>query len=173
MAFFWDDERLLKLSPARLEVLRRNAVNEGQIELAGRIVRIQESRKPKKLAPANGPKSPVIGFHFKCENDYEVTLTPEGNFWSGVWTVDDSQCDPAIKLGGYVALHHSKKEHSYRQGTLVDWKVEPRSKGKTPMGVSFLVVPFEDSLPWFGNGSGEKGYRRVSDSPEWIPKLAK
>lgn len=171
--FIWDDVRLLALPPDRLEVLRRNAVDKGDTALSDRIREIQESRKPKKLTAASGPKSPVVGFHFKCENDYEVTLTPDGKFWSGVWAVDESLCDPAIVLGGYVALHRSKKDRSYRQGTLVDWKVQPRTKGKTPVGVSFLVVPFDESFPWYGNATGERGYRRVADLPEWIPKLAK
>jgi len=164
----WSDERLLALTPQQLEAVRRNAVAKNELALAERIGRIQDLRKPER---SGGAASPVIGFHFKCKDDYEVTQMPDGTFWSGVWAVDDGLCDPAIKLGGYVALHLAKRERSYRQGTLVDWKVEPRTKGKTPMGVSFLVVPFDEQLPWFGNGSGERGYRRLTDKPEWVPKL--
>ena len=173
MVFSWDDKNLMALPPDRLEVVRRHAVDKGETALVNLIEQIQQSRKPKKLGPAVGPKSPVIGFHFKCENDYEVTLTQDGNFWSGVWAIDDSLCAPAIRLGGYVALHHSKKQLSYRQGTLVDWQIQARTKGKTPMGVSFLVVPFDESLPWYGNAAGERGYRRVADQPEWTPKLVR
>lgn len=67
-------------------------------------------------------------------------------------------------------MHSAKREPSYRQGTLIDWKVEKRTKGKTAIGVSFLVEPFAEQLNWFGNASGEKGYRRLSDQPVWVPK---
>ncbi|WP_299643831.1 hypothetical protein [Devosia sp.] len=135
--------------------------------MADRIAAIQEQRRPRR---AGGAVSPVIGFHFKCQSDYEVTLLPDGRFWSGVWAVDEDLCQPAIQLGGYVALHSAKREKSYRQGTLIDWKTEARTKGKTAMGVSFLLKPFDEPLVWFGNGSGERGYRRVDDKPTWVPQ---
>jgi len=111
----------------------------------------------------------VVGFHFVCQNDYEVVPAEGGRFWSGVWAVDQSHCDPAMAMRGYVALHESKREESYRQGYIKGWELQERSKGSTPIGVSFLLEPFDKRLPWYGQAAGEKGYRRVSDSPPWNP----
>lgn len=163
-----DDHKLLSLTPERLEILRQNAARRGEAELVRRIETIQQSRKPIRQAVRN---SPVIGFHFKCESDYEVTPDGPDRFWSGVWVVAEDLCTPAVELGGYVALHASKRERSYRQGTIIDWKVEPRSKGTTPMGITFLLHAFDEPQPWFGTGTGEKGYRRIDDLPSWTRRL--
>jgi len=168
MAFEYSDEQLLALEPARLEILRRNAVKLGEAVLVERCERIQEERKPARRGKNRASDtSPVIGFHFKCVADYEVIPAEDGRFWSGVWVVDESLCQTAIDLGGYVALHQAKKELSYRQGRIVGWRHEPRSKGKTAMGISFLLEPLADPLPWFGTGAGEKGYRRLEDEPRY------
>jgi hypothetical protein len=113
--------------------------------------------------------SPVVGFHFVCEADYEVTPAENGKFWSGVWVVKEGLCQPAIDLKGYVALHSAKSEPSYRQGRIVGWKMERRSKGKTEMGISFLLEPLPHSFVWFGEGAGERGYRRLEDQPRYQP----
>lgn len=161
----WTDDKLLALAPEKLEQLRRNAVGRDDL-LALRIDAIQQSRRQR---PTTSNNSPVIGFHFKCEADYEVTMMPDGTFWSGVWVVKEVLCDPAIALKGYVALHSAKRELSYRQGTIVDWKIENRTKGTTARGISFLLSPFEQRMPWFGQGTGERGYRRLDDEPRWAP----
>jgi hypothetical protein len=111
----------------------------------------------------------VVGFHYVCPEEYEVAELPNGNFTSGVWRVDERHCEPAVRLGGYVALHRSKTERSYKQGTIVGWSRERRTKGQEQLGVTFELEPFEDRLPWFGGGAGEKGYRRVDDEPRWVP----
>lgn len=167
MPVVWTTEKLLALEPVRLDIVRRNAQREGNIDLVQAIEAIQASRKAR---PSIRNESPVVGFHFKCEDDYEVTLTPTGDFWSGVWVVDEELCEPAREASGYVALHSAKRELSYRQGTILDWKSEPRTKGKTPTGISFLLRPFPDRLTWFGTGTGEKGYRRLDDEPRWVPR---
>lgn len=166
----WSLEKLAALSPQRLEVLRQNALKAEDSPLAALCADLQQSRRPKTSTPLRNV-SPVIGFHFVCDDDYEVTLADGGKVWSGVWAIDQSHCDGAISMKGYVALHSSKRQMSYRQGTIVGWEMKERTKGTRQLGVSFLLLPFEEQLPWFGSGSGEKGYRRTSDSPAWEPKI--
>lgn len=168
MKHSWTLEKLSALSSDRLENLRQNALRAGDAKLAGECSDLQQSRKPGN---ANGGRSeaPVVGFHFVCDNDYEVIPADNGRFWSGVWAVDQSHCDPAIAMRGYVALHETKRQNSYRQGYIVGWEVQKRSKGTTAVGVSFLLQPFEQPMRWYGHGAGEKGYRRTTDSPPWNP----
>jgi len=165
VTFTWSDQALLELEAARLEIVRSNALKRGENELALRIEALQRARAATKTGGA--PSSPVVGFHFTCVDDYEVIEQSDGTFWSGVWTVAEVLCEPARELKGYVALHASKRENSYRQGTIIDWRNEKRTKGKSPMGISFLLEPFETSLPWYGRGAGERGYRRLDDHPKW------
>jgi hypothetical protein len=73
-------------------------------------------------------------------------------------------------MRGYVALHKSRATSSHRQGTIVGWREEQRTKGAKQVGISFLLVPFDEPQPWFGGGAGEKGYRRVTDLPAWVPR---
>jgi hypothetical protein len=163
----WTFEKLTSLSPQHLDVLRQNAQSRGETELAYQCLALQESRKKRPDQTAKKILSPVVGFHFVCQDDYEVQLLQDGKFWSGVWAVDQTHCRPAKQLRGYVALHQSKRNVSYRQGLIVDWKLEARTKGSKQIGVSFLLSPFSQSLPWYGAGSGEKGYRRADDLPRW------
>jgi hypothetical protein len=168
MPMVWTTEKLLELDPVRLERLRQNALTKGETDLAQHCVDIQQTRKAK-LPSTNRPKDPVVGFHFVCKGDYEVTEEADGSFRSGVWAVDSGHCDPAIELGGYVALHDTKQVASYRQGTIIGWTLKPRSKGSTAMGVEFHLSPIRQGMSWYGRGAGERGYRRVSDEPRWAP----
>lgn len=170
MAFAWTTEALSALEPKRLEVVRRNAAGRGDAALVGMIETIQGSRKKKPAARAPKTKAnPVIGFHYICEGDRGVIRLAGGRFWSGIWVIDEEHCDPAVASEGYLALHTSRSAPSYRQGTITDWKLEERPIGRTGIGVTFLVEPFDEPMPWFGGGSGEKGYRRAADEPRWVP----
>lgn len=165
----WSDERLSALLPEKLEVVRQNAIRVGNTQLAERIRALQVSRRPKRTESSK-KDSPVIGFHFVCPDDYEVTLLPNGQFWSGIWAVSESHCEPAKQMRGYVALHRSRSALSHRQGTIVGWKTEKRTKGKRQEGITFLVEPFDEPTKWYGDASGERGYRRVDDPPPWTPR---
>ena len=78
----------------------------------------------------------------------------------------------AVKYGSVVALHVSKREDSYLQGVVLDWRKSPRDphynseiETKTDEGIDFLIKVDGVSLKWIGDGSGEKGYC-------WRPKPA-
>lgn len=167
MAFTWTDEMLIALEPAKLEQVRLNAQERGEYALSNRCLAIQQTRRPLRNSA-----NPVVGFHFLCRGDYEVTEVNDGKFWSGVWVVGEEHCEPAIRLRGYIALHSSRTALSYRQGQILDWKLEPRTKGKTAMGISFLADPVIPPQRWYGDATGEKGYRRLSDAPGWAPATA-
>ena len=169
MAPVWTTEKLLALEPAKLERLRHNALVRDEAGLAAQCLDIQQSRKANLPKASRKALDPVVGFHFVCKDDYEVTLEADGSFRSGVWAVDSDHCDPAIELGGYVALHDSKQNPSYRQGKIIGWTYKERSKGSTAMGVEFHLSPLGEPIHWYGRGSGERGYRRVTDTPRWTP----
>jgi hypothetical protein len=166
MPIVWTEDRLLALAPPRLEQVRQNALaqqNQGIVEICAAI---QASRSKRSASP----DSPVVGFHLVYDPDYEVNELADGRFWSGVWLIDKALCDPAIKLGGYVALHLSKQRSSYRQGFLLDWRIEARIKGKKPTGITFFLEPFDGPMQWFGDAAGDRSYRRLDDEPRWAPK---
>ena len=165
----WTTEKLLALEPTKLERLRLNAMAKGELDLAQQCTEIQKGRKANLPTSSRKPLDPVVGFHFVCKGDYEVTLEDDGSFRSGVWAVDSDHCDPAIELGGYVALHDNKQALSYRQGKIIGWTRKERSKGSTAMGVEFHLLPLSEPVRWYGRGSGERGYRRVTDAPQWEP----
>jgi hypothetical protein len=167
--FIWTIEKLSSLEPARLEILRQNASSKGDTDLATLCETLQKSRRSIRATGPREKGSPVIGFHFVCKDDYEVTVQSDGTFRSGVWAVDQNLCDPAILLGGYVALHNTELEPSYRQGRIVGWQTKDRSKGTTATGVEFVLEPMDKPFRWYGKGSGERGYRRVGDEPGWKP----
>lgn len=79
--------------------------------------------------------------------------------------VDTAHVERAVKIGAYVALHVAKSELSYLQGIVRDWRTRERERSyaegqlvQTKFGVDFLIEPTNEPLPWYGDGSGEKGY---------------
>ena len=95
--------------------------------------------------------SVVVGMHFVCRDDLNVTDHGDGTFDTGFWYVSRSHC-PMVE---YVALHQSKDRPSYRQGRVIRWRTTTY-EGKAR--VIFTVR--EDGKPkrWVGRGSGERGY---------------
>jgi hypothetical protein len=80
--------------------------------------------------------------------------------------VAEDNAKEAVKHGSLVALHISKSEDSYLQGVVLDWRKSPRNpryngevETKIDEGIDFLLRPTEIPTKWFGDGSGEKGYR--------------
>jgi hypothetical protein len=167
MVYFYTTEKLLALEPARLEQVRQNAVRHNEQALADRCAEIQLSRRSSGMISRGSSKEPVVGFHFVCKGDYEVIPESDGTFRSGVWAIDSDLCDPAIELGGYVALHENKQVSSYRQGRIIAWNFKERTKGSTSVGVEFQLLAFQEPIRWYRAGAGERGYRRVTDEPRW------
>ncbi len=93
----------------------------------------------------------VIGLHFICRRDLNVTLLPDGTFETGVWVVAEKHANTAE----YVALHESKTRGSYRQGRILSVRsVEYEGRLRR----IFHVQPESKSLAWVGDGAGERGY---------------
>ena len=88
----------------------------------------------------------------------------DGTFWSGTWVVDKQHADRGMSIGAYVALHKTKSEPSYRQGTIKAWREVERERqyGEQPVkievGIDFLLQPTHEPYAWIGSGTGEKGY---------------
>lgn len=97
--------------------------------------------------------SAVIGMHFVCKSDRNVTDHGDGTFDTGFWYVARKHWDTVE----YVALHESRDCLSYRQGRVVSWKAT-LYEGKTR--VIFTVEAEGTRRAWVGGGSGEKGYSR-------------
>lgn len=160
MVYVWTVEKLASLDAAQLDRVKKNATAKAETNLANLCAELQRKRRTSTATRASAA---VVGFHFVCKNDYEVEIEPDGTFWSGVWAIDEAHCEPAIKLNGYVALHDTKLTPSYRQGQIIDWRRDKRSKGSKDFGVSFKLRPLPEPIQWHGQGSGEKGYRRTGD----------
>lgn len=93
----------------------------------------------------------VVGMHFVCRNDLNVTDHGDGTFDTGFWKVARIHCVDVE----YVALHEAKSTPSYRQGQVINWRVVAMDGSPR---IVFTVR--QEGLPrqWIGKGSGEKGF---------------
>lgn len=93
----------------------------------------------------------VVGMHFVCRNDLNVTDYGDGTFDTGFWKVSRAHCS----MMEYVALHESRSTPSYRQGRVIRWKVVVRDEGPR---IVFTVRQEGPPRQWVGRATGEKGY---------------
>ncbi len=95
--------------------------------------------------------SRVIGMHFVCRDDLNVTDHGDGTFETGVWAVAVKHCETVE----YVALYEGKDQLSYRHGRVIDWyTVDYEGRDR----VVFAVRQEGPARSWTGGGTGEKGY---------------
>ncbi len=103
-------------------------------------------------------RTSVRGFHFVCPKELGVTKNADGTFSTGIWAVAAAVAERALTVGAYVALHNNRTEPSYLQGRLKSWRQLERKGRAIPNGIEFIVEPTDKTLPWRGDGAGEKGY---------------
>jgi hypothetical protein len=165
----WTPEKISKLTDESLKSLKENALRLGKSSVAAMCDdQLAQRKAPKRGGRTSGRQKPkgsvVIGFHFVCDREKGLTKNDDGTFWTGTWVVDKRHAAQATKVDAYVALHQSKLEFSYLQGTILDWRKSPRERQyrenevQTDEGVDFLFRPTDEALEWVGDGAGEKGY---------------
>jgi hypothetical protein len=175
----WALEKLAAQDRKSVELILERASKHDAIDLV-ELCKCDLAQRTKKSVRAASIAMPhrsatdvVIGYHFVCERGRGVTEAGSGRFSSGSWVVAEANVPKSIQVGAYLALHESKKEKSYRQGRVVDFRRSPRDMvsqtdtGAPPQvdeGIEFLVEETGSAYDWFGSGSGEKGYRWLSDS---------
>lgn len=163
-------DSLQKLDKAKLENVRANAERLGATDLVDMCDAELAARKPmraRRSATSDRYGDVVVGFHFVCGRDLGVTQIGHGQFWSGSWVVAEDRVEASMAAGGYIALHESKAEPSYRQGKIVGFRKAARDMvAKRNEGIEFLVEATESPLTWVGDGAGEKGYNWASDEAE-------
>ena len=93
----------------------------------------------------------VVGMHFVCRGNKNVTDNGNGTFDTGFWFVNPKHRATVE----YVALHDSKATTSYRQGRVISARDIPY-EGK--IRTIFTVRPEGGPRAWEGGGSGEKGF---------------
>ena len=171
MAIEWTAEKLAALNDKDLKTLHERAVQRNAQQLKLLCETETARRKPPKVTVPNERKAGqyVSEFHFVCPNESEVKMEPSGFIRTGTWVVAEAHAVAATKFGSLIALHVTKAEPSYMQGTIKRWKKqarEPRNaEGElvsNEMGIEFQFEPTNDPLPWKGDGAGEKGYA-------WLP----
>ncbi|QIB36212.1 hypothetical protein G3A50_10885 [Ancylobacter pratisalsi] len=154
----------------QLKQLMANAQQRGASTLAAdcEAVLLERSPKPKPSAPSSGKRRAgnyVCEFHFVCEHDRGVTSDGDRFFWSGSWVVSEEEVIKSIQQGAKLALHNARDDLSYRQGKIIDYRKADRDMvKKRNVGIEFLVAADEQPLAWFGDGTGEKGYKWASDA---------
>ena len=167
----WTAERLESLSIDQLKNLRQNAEMRGNSEIVSLCAAELARRAPKRVknssdtSRATRKDQVVSGFHFVCDRERDVSFNPDGTFWTGTWVVRKSHAERGARDGAYIALHPTRAEPSYLQGTIKDWRRSERRKeyaegveAKTKYGVDFLVAPTKEPYQWVGDATGEKGY---------------
>ena len=166
----WTAEKLASLDLPKLKSLRDNAIAKYAKDLAALCEQEIEARRPKKggsqsVVRRHGSNGVVVEYHFVCRDDRGVTTNPDASFWSASWVVSEQTLIRSIKHGTMFCLHNSKDELSYRQGKVVEYRrIEDFEDGEVESRIDFLVVPSGPALEWFGDGTGEKGYRWLSSN---------
>jgi hypothetical protein len=175
----WTAEKIAEKSIEEVKSLRDNAARLGSQAIFDLCEAELARRKPTRIkrAPKNLDESRegyyVSEFHFVCVNEQGVTRNQDGSIWTGTWVVAAAHGEAALKHGALVALHSTKAESSYLQGTIIGWKRMPREIKytedqyvKTELGIDFLFTPSTVPLEWKGVGSGEKGYAWTAIPPD-------
>jgi hypothetical protein len=166
----WTAEKLSALDLAKLKVVRANAERNEAADLVAMCDFEKSSRKPAITRAATTKVAAEIGdlvteYHFVCRNDRGVTFNSDGTFWSTSWVVSEDVLKKSIKAGAKFALHNSRAEPSYRQGTIKEYRrIDDFADGEVESRIDFLVAPDDMPLVWSGSGAGEKGYKRVNSS---------
>jgi hypothetical protein len=166
--FLWTSEKLAGLTSEKIKTVRANAIARASSELVllcdDELASRAPSKKPRLASQPSREGQPVQGFHFVCKRDQGVSRDPDGTFWSGSWVVKKEHAAHGETIGAYLALHETKSELSYLQGIIKGWRMAPRDQQygaetvQTKDGIEFQVAPTFTSLPWKGDGAGEKGY---------------
>jgi hypothetical protein len=172
----WTAERIAALPIEQVKVLRDNALRCGDGTIAALCEEAIGKRTPaRKREPQRAPRirppaashagQVVVGFHFVCPQEKGITRNEDGTIWTGTWVVAPVHAEFGSKSGAYVALHASKAEPSYVQGTICDWRRSKRDREyvedrpvRTEFGIDFLLQPTDEPYEWQGDGAGEKGY---------------
>jgi hypothetical protein len=162
LAHTWTVEKLSALELARLKVVRENASRNGVADLVAMCDSAIELRKPAASARSRKATDREIGdlvteYHFICQNDRGVKFNSDGTFWSTSWVVAEEVLQKSMRYGAKLALHSSKAESSYRQGTIRDYqRIDDFAEGAVEFRIDFLVAPDDTPLVWAGSGAGEK-----------------
>jgi hypothetical protein len=169
----WTPEKIAALKTAdQVKSLRSNAAKKGNEEIIALCDADLLRRNPPKVRQPrpDGAKESRAGqyvseFHFVCPNELGVTRHRDGLVQSGTWVVAETQVETGLRYGSTIALHSSKAEPSYLQGVIKRWDKRQRERKyaedqlvKTEQGIDFFFEPTGTSLPWVGDGAGEKGY---------------
>jgi hypothetical protein len=170
----WTPEKLAAKSRKEVQAIRKNAVRLGAGDLVTMCDEDMKSRAPAQKTAAQNAHSErsgnavVTGYHFVCARDRGVSPAESGRFWSGSWVVAECNVRNSLKYGAYLALHESKANPSYRQGTILDYRRSardmlpadaPGAGSRREEGIEFLVQETSEPYAWVGGGAGEKGYR--------------
>jgi hypothetical protein len=172
MPITWTAEKIAAKSDDEIKTLRENAIKYGAQDVLSLCDEELTRRRPPRVRQPTSERPHenrdgyyVSEFHFVCPNELGVARQADGLIRSGTWVVSEANVALALRYGSTVALHASKAEASYLQGTIKAWERRPREPRyaedqlvKTEFGIDFLFEPSDVSLPWVGEGAGEKGY---------------
>lgn len=160
----WSRESIAKLDKKQLEQLIENANRLKNADLAA-LCEAELSSRTARLPNRGATKSNniegdfVSGYHFVCGDYRGVIDNDDGTFWTGSWVVARENVDKSIKFGAYVALHQSKNEASYLQGSIIEYRLRERDMiDKENVGIEFRCQKDLPPRMWNGGGGGEKGY---------------
>jgi hypothetical protein len=167
----WTSEKLSAYSTEQIKTLRENASRKGNADVVAMCDAELLRRKPTKSKPNRSISASshsgevVLGFHFVCANEQGVVRNSDGTAWTGTWVVAREHAERAPVIGTYVALHSTKSERSYLQGTIKDVRRRERERSyaegqtvQTEFGYDFQFELTDIPYEWQGGGSGEKGY---------------
>ena len=149
-----DKPRLEQFSDIDLRQVKENAMNRGRLDVAKICDDILSERKLSRSTKG----ALVTEFHFICRKGLNLSHFGGRLFKSGEWAVAEKHWEPAKQNGSLVALHEERSQSSYFQGKIVDYE-KVLDVGTQRWKVIFIVDPTCESLLWFGESTGERGYK--------------
>lgn len=164
----WTQEKLAALTELEIKSLRNNAQTKNvddlvalcDAELASRPVPPRVTRVSHN-APVDKGET-VLEFHFVCSNDQGVTINVDDTFWTTAWLVSEDVVRRSMSHHPRVALHETRKEMSYRQGRVIEYRRNDIvAGGAAKRRIDFLVQPENAPMKWAGGGTGDKSFKRL------------
>lgn len=158
----WSIEKVQNLDTERVKSLRANALRLGEDEVASLCDQVLVERKVIK----SKPNRHIAELHYHCPSRLNLTQVADGRFRSGNWVIAEQHCDSVVKNGAILALHENRSSKSFFQGRIIDWETAPPEIKPSELEFHraiFLVEPTSEPLDWFGEATGERGYKWSGD----------
>jgi hypothetical protein len=165
----WTVEKLQGLSRPELVSLRANALAKNVDDLVALCDAEMEARPAAARVARAGTKAPqdkgetVLEYHFVCPGNAGVKVNLDETFWTTGWVISEDVLRRSLPHHPRLALHETRKDMSYRQGLIVEYRRSDEvANGVVTRKIDLRVEPEIGPMKWAGTGTGDKGYKKLA-----------